>query len=144
MIIDFKHEARRPKRGDLLHTNVGDRRERTWLILRVHHIRKWHKSGCAFYRLLADRDRREDLHSFKMRVCDCGLVQAMFRYKLWAARWWELEPEMRMKLYRSAERNGGQRLIIFEREQKKSTKRREFEQYVRRELPDLGIRAPKQ
>jgi hypothetical protein len=30
------------------------------------------------------------------------------RYSIFRARWWELEPDMRMKLYRSAQRNGGQ------------------------------------
>jgi hypothetical protein len=69
-----------PKRGDLIQTNVGNRRERTWFILRSRAIKR---------------------HPW--------------RYKLWAARWWELEPEMRQALYRSAERNGGQRTIFFHR-----------------------------
>ena len=65
-----------PKRGDLLQSNYGDRRERTWFILYAHALR-------------FSKD-------FKPR------------FNVWRARWWELEPEFRMKLYRSAERHGGQ------------------------------------
>lgn len=68
-----------PKRGDILHTNVGDRRERTCLVLGV---RRGRKPG---------------------------------RVHVWCERWWQMEPELRMRLYRSAERNGGQQLIHFER-----------------------------
>lgn len=70
-----------PKRGDLLYTNCGDQRERTWLILRVRKIA-----------------RRTDAR--------IGTVQP--RFEVWRARWWELDPEFLMKLYRSAERRGGQ------------------------------------
>ncbi len=65
-----------PKRGDLLQTNCGDRRERTWFILRVKKIPR--------------------------------PTVRLPRFEVWRARWWELEPEFRMKLYRSAERRGGQ------------------------------------
>lgn len=68
-----------PKRGDLVHTNVGDRRERTWLILRVHRSRKKPKG--------------------------------VPRFHVWMARWWEIDSDLRIRLYRSAERNGGQNAI---------------------------------
>lgn len=29
-----------PKRGDLAHTNCGDRRERTWFILHSHKVKR--------------------------------------------------------------------------------------------------------
>ena len=54
-----------------------------------------------------------------------------YRYMLVAVRWWELEPEMRMKLYRSAERNGGQRVIYFTRYPAKKRKR-SFEDFMQR------------
>ena len=63
-----------PKRGDLIYTNMGNRRERTWMILRSVPVKR----------------------------------SATRRYYVLKARWWELEPEMRMKLYRNAQRNGGQ------------------------------------
>jgi len=69
-----------PKRGDILQTNVGDRRERTCLVLRVRRFR-----------------RREH------------------RFDVWCERWWELEPEFRMRLARSAERAGGQAVYRFKR-----------------------------
>jgi hypothetical protein len=74
-----------PKRGDLIQTNCGDRRERTWFILHVHRIN-------VTVREVEDYRRWRDKP----------------RYKVWRARWWELEAEFRMKLYRSAERRGGQ------------------------------------
>lgn len=37
------------------------------------------------------------------------------RFKVWMARWWELEPDMRMRLFKSAERNGGQQIIHLKR-----------------------------
>ncbi len=60
-------------------SNVGNRRERTWLVLRTH------------------RSKHEP--------------KGVPRYHVWMARWWELEAELRMKLFRSAERNGGQQAI---------------------------------
>lgn len=69
-----------PKRGDILQTNVGDRRERTCLILRVHR-----SSAMAW------------------------------RFHIWCERWWQLEPDFRMRLYRSAERAGGQAVGYFTR-----------------------------
>lgn len=89
------HEARAPKRGDIVQTNVGSRRERTWLILRARHMKR------------AKHPRR---------------------YQVFAARWWELESEMRMRLWRSAERSGGQEVVYFKRYPAK--KRRTFEDYM--------------
>jgi hypothetical protein len=85
----------KPKRGDLLQSNVGDRRERTWFILAARLLWMRSKSG-------------QD------------------RFKVWRARWWELEADFRMRLYRSAERNGGQ--VIWWPEPK-----RKFENLRRRE-----------
>jgi hypothetical protein len=70
-----------PKRGDLLHTNCGTPKERTWLILRARKM---------------------------ARRTDAPLGTVKPRFEVWRVRWWELEPEFRMKLYRSAERAGGQ------------------------------------
>jgi hypothetical protein len=67
-----------PKRGDLIQTNVGKARERTWFILRAHRVKRGKHPR---------------------------------RYRLWMARWWELEVEMRMRLFASAERAGGQAVI---------------------------------
>jgi hypothetical protein len=78
--IDMNPGDRAPKRGDLLQTNIGNRRERTCLILRSR------------------RSRRQ-----------------VDRFHLWCERWWELEPDLRLRLYRSAERAGGQNLIGFVR-----------------------------
>jgi hypothetical protein len=89
-----------PKRGDIVQTNVGSKRERTWLVLGVR------------------RAKREP--------------KGVPRYKIWAARWWELEAEMRMALYRSAERNGGQGIIYFRRYPAK--KKKSFEQHMRRKI----------
>jgi hypothetical protein len=66
-------EGKAPKRGDLLQSNYGDRRERTWMILSSTRVKN---------------------HAT--------------RFNVWRARWWELEPDFRIRLYRSAERNGGQ------------------------------------
>lgn len=83
----FMDTDRRPKRGDILQTNVGNFRERTCLILMVH---------------TSSRTPR--------------------RYWLWAERWWQMEPDFRMRLYRSAERAGGQRTFWFVRYGRKQPK----------------------
>ncbi len=70
-----------PKRGDIIQTACGTKRERTWMVLRS---RKVKRKGSP-------------------------------RYKVFMARWWELEEDMRMKLFRSAERNGGQIVFWFQR-----------------------------
>ena len=75
----YGQDAAFPKRGDLVQSNVGDKRERTWMILRSH------------------RSRREP--------------KGVPRFYVWMARWWEIEPDLRMRLYRSAQRNGGQNVI---------------------------------
>jgi len=76
--------APRPKRGDLVQSNIGDRkRERTWIILSVH--------------------------TLPTRFCDHMGITAQ-RTRIWAERWWEIEPELRNRLYRNAERHGGQRV----------------------------------
>ena len=80
VFIDLPPASPSPKRGDLLQTNVGDRRERTWFILRSRRS-----------------PRRE------------------WRFHLWAERWWQIEPDLRMRLFRSAERNGGQGLLALYR-----------------------------
>lgn len=85
----------RLKRGDLVQSNVGDRRERTWMILRARESR---------------RHRR--------------------RFIVWMERCWQIEPELRMRLYRSAERNGGQVVINFRRYPARK-KRRAFEDLMR-------------
>lgn len=81
---------KRPKRGDLVQSNVGNPRERTWFILRAKPTKG------------------------KPR-----------RFQLWMERWWALEPEMRMRLYASAIRNGGQELFLFHRYPPKPKKRLE-------------------
>lgn len=92
-----------PKRGDLFQSNAGKRMERTWLVLCV----------------------RELPH----KICkEMGGVMTR-RYKVWAERWWELEPETRVALWRSAERAGGQEWHFFHRFPAKK-KVRTFEQYM--------------
>ena len=49
-------------------------------------------------------------------------MKAVPRGKIWMERWWEIEPELRMQLYRSAERNGGQRAVFFKRYPSKKSK----------------------
>jgi hypothetical protein len=85
-----------PKRGDIVQSNVGSRRERTWLVLSVRSTKR------------------------------------PARYKVFMARWWELEADMRIRLYRSAERAGGQRVIFFKRHPAK--RRLSFEKYISGEL----------
>ena len=95
-------DGSRPKRGDLLQTNVGSRRERTWLIL---HVRK---------------------------VESATHPQ---RYRVFAARWWELEPETRQRLYRSAVRAGGQQEICYKPYPAK--RRLRFEDFMQRTAGDM-------
>lgn len=92
-----------PKRGDLFESNIGTRMERTWLVIAV--------------RTLPQRECRQ-----------MGGIMTR-RYKVWAERWWQLEPEMRVKLFRSAERAGGQVEHCFRRFPAKP-KKRTFEQYM--------------
>ena len=95
----------RPKRGDLMQTNVGDKRERTLIVLGTHIL--------------------------PARFCkEMGI--AAQRTRVWAERWWELEPEIRLALYRSAERSGGQTVHFFQRFPAK--RKPTFEQLMRREV----------
>lgn len=95
----------RPKRGDLFQSNIGKPKERTWIVLSVHIL--------------------------PTRWCDeMGITTQ--RTKVWAERWWEIEPEMRVRLFQSAERNGGQVLFPFVRFPAKKKKKPNFEEYMRR------------
>lgn len=95
--MDMVDGATPPRRGDLVNTNVGNKRERTCFVLRSHVIRS---------------------------------RTTVPRVHLWIERWWELEPEFRVRLYRSAERRGGQRCFWFRRNRSKK-KRLTFEAYMR-------------
>lgn len=79
------------KRGDIVETNVGDPRERTCIVLRVH------------------RSRRSP--------------KGVPRFVVWCERWWQMETELRIRLFRSAERAGGQEVIFFERYRSKPKRR---------------------
>jgi hypothetical protein len=92
-----------PKRGDLLQSNIGKRTERTWFILSAKEL--------------------------PQKTCqEMGGIVAR-RYKVVAVRWWELEPETRILLFRSAERRGGQEVHTFQRFKPKR-KVRTFEEYM--------------
>lgn len=94
-MVDILDGGPPPKRGDLVYTNIGNKRERTWMILRTKKVNRI------------------------VRDASC-LVP---RYNVWMARWWELEPDFRMRLYRSAERNGGQNAMNFQRYRPKPKKK---------------------
>jgi hypothetical protein len=66
------------------------------------------------------------LRARRMRTMPKGVP----RYQVWMARWWELEADFRMRLFRSAERNGGQNVFWFERY--KAKKKNTFEEHMRR------------
>lgn len=91
-MIDILDGGPAPKRGDIVQTNVGNPRERTWLILSARMMR-----------------RRAD--------------RSVPRFDVWMARWWELEPGFRMRLFRSAGRAGGQNVIYFHRYPAKKKRR---------------------
>ncbi len=82
LIVDFDEDSASPKRGDLIHTNVGDRRERTCMVIAARRLRS----------PISPR-----------------------RFLLWAERWWQLNAYFRVRLFRSAERAGGQNVISFRR-----------------------------
>jgi len=105
LTIDF-FDGSKPKRGDIVQTNVGDKRERTCLILRVKRV-----------------NRIVHVHDPDPERATRDLVP---RYKVWCERWWELEADFRMRLYRSAERAGGQDVILFDRYKTKKKKRDPF------------------
>ena len=79
-----------------MQSNIGNRRERTWIILRA-----------------------------TKRKCQRN------RFNIWCVRWWELEPDQRMRLYQSAERNGGQNIFPLYRYR---TLPKTFEKHMRRKI----------
>jgi hypothetical protein len=100
VFIDILDDGPAPKRGDIVQSNVGNKRERTWMILRVRKI------------------ARRDSHT--------PLGKLPRRYAVWMVRWWELEADFRMRLYRSAERAGGQQVMDFVRYPAKKRNRDPF------------------
>lgn len=94
-----------PKRGDLLFSNLRSKNQRTWLVVGVR--------------------------ALKIGPCKEWGGAAARRYKIWAERWWELEPETRVALFRSAERAGGQTAHEFFRFPQKR-KAINFERYLSR------------
>lgn len=92
----------RPRRGDLLQSNIGDRRERTWIVISS--------------RVLPTRWCRE-------------MNMTAQRTKVWAERWWDLEPGTRLALYNSAVRSGGQAVHPLFRF--RAAKKPSFEQHMR-------------
>lgn len=80
--IQASREHAAPKRGDLLQSNIGKKTERTWIIISVK-------------------------EKYPRHCPQMGGV-ATIPYKIWAERWFELEPETRIALWKSAERAGGQ------------------------------------
>ena len=95
MTLDMLDGSPIPKRGDLLESNVGDRRQRTWFILSVKALKP---------------------------------TKGVPRCRVWVERWFDLEPSLRVSLWRSAERGGGQKVVHFRRYPAK--KRKTFEQYI--------------
>jgi hypothetical protein len=95
LTIDMLNGGPCPKRGDIVQTNIGSKRERTCLILAVYELRP---------------------------------LKGVPRCRVWAERWWHIEPILRARLHGSAERNGGQRVICFKRYPAK--KRKTFEQLM--------------
>lgn len=96
MIMDMADDCPDPKRGDIVQSNVGTPKERTWLV--VYAVPRRTKAR---------------------------------RFKVHAVRWWDLEPRFRQKLAQSAERAGGQNVIIFQHNPAKKRKMT-FEEYMRR------------
>lgn len=56
------------------------------------------------------------------------------RYRIWRARYWELEPEFRMRLYRSSERNGGQTTWYAHPLKPKPKRKKTFEEHMKRAI----------
>lgn len=101
MIIDILDaDGPKPKRGDIVQTNVGNPRERTWMILHARQIRR--SAG------------------------QTPIGAVVPRFDVWMARWWELEADFRMRLFRSADRAGGQRVLFFRRYPPKKRSRDPF------------------
>lgn len=101
--IPMMSHAPDPKRGDLLQSNIGKRTERTWFVLSAKEI----------------------------PVRQCREMNGVWtrRFKLYAERWWDLEPQTRQRLFRSAERAGGQQVHTFYRFPAKK-KANTFEEYM--------------
>jgi hypothetical protein len=66
---------------------------------------------------------------FVLRVHALKPTKGVPRAKCWLERWWEIEPETRLRLFRSAERSGGQRAIPTVRYPAKKRKTPAFGQY---------------
>ena len=94
--MDETHCGMVPKRGDLVQTFVGDKRERTWMVIKARRIRSPYMA-----------------------------------WELWTVRWWEIEPDLRIRLWRSAERNGGQNVLRYEPVKRKPRKKRSFEELMK-------------
>ncbi len=124
MILDILDDGPPPKRGDIAQTNVGDRRERTWMILRVRKI----KTHRRILDKLPEFPKGTPLSTIQRVIRD--RVQARRelppRFDIWMARWWELEADFRMRLYRSAERAGGQNAFPIVRYPAKKKRRDPF------------------
>ena len=62
-----------PKRGDLMQSNIGDRRERTWIIARVRRIKRKDSNACRRFEITLYRwwtlsvKARQKLCSAQMR-----------------------------------------------------------------------------
>ena len=98
LTLDMLDGSPIPKRGDLLQSNPGNKRERTWFVLSVHTLKP---------------------------------IKGVPRCCIWAERWWEVEPNLRVMLFRSAERRDGQQVIQFKRYPAKRKRSMNFEQYMR-------------
>lgn len=98
LTMDMEPGTNIPRRGDFMQTNVGDKRERTWLILNVHRLRP---------------------------------TKGIPRCRVWAERWWQVDVDLRWKLYKTAERAGGQKCIVFKRYPSKKKGRYTFESLMR-------------
>lgn len=68
------------------------------------------------------------LHSRRVKRKDRDAVP---RYQLWSVRWWELEPEMRMALKRSADRREDGQQVFYMTWYPRKKKSQTFEQYMR-------------
>lgn len=102
MWMDILDGGPGPKRGDLIYTALKDRRGMRMRIV----LRS---------RLMKRRDSSKPP-----------------RYQLWMERWWEIEPEVRMRLWRSAcRRPGGQRVFFLDWYPRKK-KAKNFESMMRR------------
>lgn len=70
------------------------------------------KRGDLLQSVVADQRSRT---WFVLAVHTLKPTKGVPRARLWVERWWYVDPELRNRLFRSAERNGGQRVINFQR-----------------------------